>query len=82
MKILKDTLKNPGGSYSRKSLMLMVSFFVSIALGIFISISDVVFGVTANDNAVSVFDSLLLFAITLSGVTVADKKFVNKKGDE
>lgn len=82
MKILKDTLKNPGGSYSRKSLMLMVSFFVSIALGIFISISDVVFGVTANDNAVSIFDSLLLFTITLSGVTVADKKFVNKKGDE
>lgn len=73
MKIVDDLLKSPSGKYSRKSVMVMITFLVTLALGIYIVIAEVL-----NTYASGIFDSLLIFLFGLTGTIVADKKLLNK----
>jgi hypothetical protein len=75
--IFIDTLKS-NGKWSRKSLTVLVTMTTAIGLGIFIAISDKILNTVVNPYAIQVFNSLLLFAGTLMGVTEAGKKFINK----
>jgi len=75
---LKQTITSLDGRTSRKSLILMVSFFVTILMGIYIVASDLIPGIDLNESAITVFNSMLLFVTTLTGITVADKKFTNQ----
>lgn len=75
--IFIDTLKT-NGKWSRKSLTILVTMFTTISLGIFIAISDKLLDAVVNPYAIQVFNSLLLFAGTLMGVTEVGKKFSNK----
>lgn len=72
-KLIDDLLKSPSGKYSRKSVMLLVTFFLTMALGAYIVVAEVL-----NTYASGIFDSLLLFLFGLSGTVVADKKLLNK----
>ena len=77
-KILNDLLKSPTGKYSRKSFIILITFIVTIILGGFIVVSDLILEVEINRYSVDVFNTLLLFLISLLSVTVADKKIINK----
>ena len=77
-KILNDLLKSPTGKYSRKSFIILITFIVTIILGGFIVVSDLILEVEINRYSVDVFNTLLLFLISLLSVTVVDKKIINK----
>lgn len=83
-KIINDTLKSPNGKWSRKSVMMIIAFTVSIILGTYIVISNYITKTPVNQYAIDVFQGFLLFTGTLSGITVWDKQnmFNNKKDDE
>jgi len=68
MKIINDTLKNPEGKYSRKSLTALVSFINSLAVGWYIVVSPEV-----NIYAVSVFYGFLGLGGGTLALTVVDK---------
>ena len=68
-KLINDTLKSPGGKWSRKSLTMLVSFMVTILLAI-----KIVFSKEINSSAVDVFQGFLLLVGALSGITVWDKQ--------
>lgn len=68
-KLINDTLKSPGGKWSRKSLTMLVSFMVTILLAI-----KIVFSKEINPSAVDVFQGFLLLVGALSGITVWDKQ--------
>jgi hypothetical protein len=73
-KIIDDTLKSPNGKWSRKSLTMLVSFIVTISLGI-----KIVFSKEINTNAIDVFQGFLLLVGALSGITVWDKQTLGKQ---
>jgi len=79
MKLIDDTLKNKNGIWSRKSIMILITFIFVLGLGVFIVISDKVLKVTINGQAIIVFQSLLAFLASLVGITELSKKFENKQ---
>lgn len=69
MKLINDLLKSPSGKYSRKSVIIMITFIFTLCIGTYSTVFD---------KGTSVFDSLLLFLATLLGIAVWDKKVQNK----
>lgn len=82
-KLINDILKSPNGKWSRKSVMMLTSFIVSILLGTYIVVSNYITETPINNYAIDVFQGFLLFTGTLSGITVWDKQnmFNNKKNE-
>lgn len=80
--IIQDTLKSPNGKWSRKSLTMLSSFAISIVLGAYIVISDRILDEELNRYAIEVFDAFMILTGAMSGVTVLDKKFLNKEKTE
>ena len=76
--IINDTLKSRG-KWSMKRLTIFLVLFLTLFLGAFIVLSDLVLKVEVNKWASGVFDSLLLFLATLMGVTEFGKKMTNKE---
>lgn len=76
--IINDTLKSRG-KWSMKRLTIFVVLFLTLFLGAFIVLSDLVLKVEVNKWASGIFDSLLLFLATLMGVTEFGKKITNKE---
>ena len=68
MKIINDTLKNPEGKYSRKSLTALVSFFNAIVVGWYILYTP-----NVNVYAISVFYGFLGLGGGTLALTVVDK---------
>jgi succinate dehydrogenase hydrophobic anchor subunit len=77
-KIVEDTLKSRG-KWSMKRLTVFVVLVLTLILGAFIVLSDLVLKVEVNKYAQGIFDSLLLFLATLMGVTEFGKKLTNKE---
>lgn len=78
-KLINDTLKNKDGIWSRKSLTIFVTFVFVLVLGTFIVISDKILDKEVNRYSIEVFNSLLLFEMSLLGLTEISKKFLNKQ---
>ena len=76
--IINDTLKSRG-KWSMKRLTIFLVLFLTLILGAFIVLSDLVLKVEVNKYAQGIFDSLLLFLATLMGVTEFGKKLTNKE---
>ena len=76
--IINDTLKSRG-KWSMKRLTIFVVLFLTLILGAFIVLSDLVLKVEVNKYAQEIFDSLILFLATLMGVTEFGKKLTNKE---
>lgn len=76
--IINDTLKSRG-KWSMKRLTVFVVLLLTLILGAFIVLSDLVLKVEVNKYAQGIFDSLLLFLATLMGVTEFGKKMMNKE---
>ena len=62
-----------------KRLTVFVVLVLTLFLGAFIVLSDLVLKVEVNKWASGVFDSLLLFLAALMGVTEFGKKMINKE---
>lgn len=77
-KIVADTLKS-NGKWSRKSIIIFITFVFVISLGTFIVISDKVLEKEVNRYAIDVFNSLLFFEATLLGLSEFSKKVANKQ---
>jgi hypothetical protein len=74
MKIIDDILKI-NNKFSLKRVLVAITFPITMALGIFIVISDKYLDVkTVNIYAIQVFNSLLLFISVLVGVNAYAKK--------
>jgi len=74
MKLIKDTLQIRG-KYSMKRMLVAVTFPLTMAIGIFIVISDKYLGLkVVNSYAIQVFNSLLLFISVLVGINAYSKK--------
>jgi len=80
MKIINDTLKNPNGKWSRKSLTAFTSFSIAIILGAYIVISDYIIEREINRYAIEVFYGFLILGGGTLGLTVYDK--IKSKKDE
>ena len=76
--IINDTLKSRG-KWSMKRLTVFVVLVLTLILGAFIVLSDLVLKVEVNKYAQGIFDALLLFLATLMGVTEFGKKLTNKE---
>lgn len=72
-KIIDDTLKNPNGKWSRKSLTMLVSFIMCILIGTYIVISNYITETEINKYAIEVFYGFLLLSGGTSALTVYDK---------
>ena len=70
MSIKNDLLKTPKGKWSRKSVLLFASFLTAVLYEFTLPF----FGVVTKEY---VFIGLLVFAATLAGMTVYDKKKQN-----
>lgn len=81
-KLINDTLKGPNGKWSRKSIILFVSFTFVMMLGTYIVIANYLTIVPLSIYAIQVYESLLFLVATLTGITVWDKKTVTKKIEE
>lgn len=79
--ILNKLLKTPTGKYSRKSFMLVVSFLITMLIGLLIVLGDMFLKYTAGDTSVGVFNALLLFVTGLATASVVDKKITSKTGE-
>lgn len=77
-KLVDDTLKTPMGKWSRKSLMILTTFIFVLLLGTFITVSDKILDKEVNRYAIDIFNSLLLFEISLLGINEVSKKILNK----
>lgn len=75
---LYQLLKSPAGKFSRKSFMMIVTFFITMNIGVGIVIADLVFNKEAHTVTTGVFDSLLFFLIGLLAGTITDKKLTSK----
>lgn len=69
MKLIDDLLKSPNGKYSRKSVIIMLTFIFTLVIGAYATIED---------KPTAVFDSLLLFLTAMICGTIYDKKVENK----
>jgi len=70
MKAVNDLLKTPQGKYSRKSIMIVITFTTVISMAVYLTVTQRQF--------TGVFDSLLIFLGTLTGISEAGKKFTDK----
>lgn len=73
MKIIDDLLKSPSGKYSRKSVIILVTFILTMCLGSYIVVAEVL-----NSYASGIFDSLLIFLTAMVSGSIYDKKVENK----
>ena len=73
-----NLLKTPAGNYSRKSLISLTAFFVTLLMGCFLVIADCFLVYRPTQMSKDIFDSLLIFVGTMISVSVADKKFASK----
>lgn len=73
-KIINDTLKEPEGKWSRKSLTMFVSFVMSIILGTIIVISHFFTDTEIGKDSVMVFFGFLTLAGYKGKLTLDDKK--------
>lgn len=76
--IINDTLKSRG-KWSMKRLTIFLVLFLTLILGAFIVLSDLILKVEVNKYTQGIFNSLLLFLATLMGVTEFGKKMTNKE---
>ena len=76
--IINDTLKSRG-KWSMKRLTIFLVLFLTLFLGAFIVLSDLVLKVEVNRYAIDVFQSLLFFEAALMGITEFGKKLTNKE---
>ena len=81
-KLINDTLKGPNGKWSRKSIILFVSFTFAMLLGTYIVIANYLTIVPLSIYAIQVYESLLFLVAALTGITVWDKKTITKKTEE
>jgi len=81
MKFFDDILKE-NNKYSLKRVIILTSFIFVIYLGSFITISDKILEKEVNRYAIDVFNSILLFLISLLGISETGKKFLNKNVPE
>lgn len=72
-KFIGDLLKSPSGKYSRKSIIIMATFVLTMCLGSYIVVAEVL-----NSYASGIFDSLLIFLSAMIGGSIYDKKVENK----
>lgn len=78
MKFLNEILKE-NSKYSIKRIFALITFIVSMFIGVFIVISDLYLDTkTINTQAKDVLDSFLLFTGLLIGVAEVSKKIINK----
>lgn len=71
-----DILKSRG-KYSRKSIIIAITFLFILFAGGFIIASE-----KCNEQSVGIFNSLLWFEATLLGISIVDKKIANKDKTE
>lgn len=69
-----NLLKTPAGNYSRKSLIALISFFITMLIGIFLIVADCFLIYRPSQMSKDIFDSLLMFVSLTIGLAVADKK--------
>lgn len=79
MKLIDDLLKTPEGKWSRKSIIIFITFKFVILLGTFIVVSDKILEKEVNRYSIDVFNSLLLFLAASMGISEASKKILNKE---
>lgn len=72
-KLIKDTLTNPQGKYSRKSITLLIAFSSALGYEFLVPIIFHLFEVEYTHHDY-VFKSLLVFTELLFFGTIADKK--------
>lgn len=80
IQILNDTLKNPKGKFSRKSLTMLVSFFVAIIIGFFMVLGE--FYNVKFDKTYLVFETFMYVACYHTLLNFADKKIKNNIDDD
>lgn len=73
-----NLLKTPAGNYSRKSLIALTSFFITMLIGIFLIVADCFLTYRPTQMSKDIFDSLLMFVSLTIGLAVADKKIASK----
>lgn len=73
MKLLDDTIKKCNGKYDKQAITMLVSFAISIALGISNTIMSYVLNITNNNTADNVFNSFMILTGAMSGVNVYNK---------
>lgn len=81
-KFFHELLKTPAGKFSRKSFMIIVSFLITMKIGLWIVISDAVLNKPVTNISLDVFNSLLIFVGSLASISVADKKLQSKNGEK
>ena len=72
-KFIDDLLKEPDGRYSRKSVIIMVSFIFTLGLGTYIAVDN-----RTHAEALTIFNSMLFFICTAIGIATVDKKILSK----
>lgn len=77
MSVIKDILTEKN-IYSQKRVYALVVLIFTLFLGAFIVVSDKILDTVVNQYAIQVFDSLLILFGLLIGVSVVDKKLINK----
>lgn len=80
--MLNKLTKTPTGKVSRKSFMMIVSFIITMFVGIWIVICDTLINVPLTTISKEVFDSLLIFVASLTSASVIDKKITTKNKPE
>lgn len=69
MKLFNDTLKGPDGKFSRKSIIMMSAYLVSVVLGGYIVFTER----HVNVYAIDVFNGFLILSGGVSIISVYDK---------
>lgn len=72
-KIFRDTLLKPNGKFDKQAATMLVSFTVSICLGISNTIVSYVSGIVNNPTADNVFNSFMFLTAALSGANIVNK---------
>jgi len=81
-KVVNDTMKTPSGKWSMKRLTAFVVMVFILALGTFITLSDMVLKEMVNPYGIQIFNSLLIFEVSLMGLNEIGKKFINKPNEQ
>lgn len=80
--MLKKLIRTPEGKISRKSFMMIVSFIITMLVGLWIVICDTLVNIPLTNISKEVFDSLLIFVASLASASVIDKKIISKNKPE
>lgn len=81
-KILNDTLKNKDGTWSKQSLTFLVSFLMSIILGVSLTALSFFLNITINPVAENVFNSFIMLTGVMSGTNIWNKIVEYRKEQE